>query len=350
MGEENIKTVAWIAASIGTVALVTALLVFPVAYQVVRSLELEMETEAQEIKIQSDSLWQQIMDQRSEPRMAIAKRQITDLKCLDRSSPAKKADGSLYRCRTEACPVGYRCTNAEIPFLQVCCRTVNRDARFPDFCNCKPKNTCPHGPVGDPGTAGVPGKPGDDGKDGIDGADNVETFEEQEVDCPPCVGGPPGPPGVDGVIGEPGPPGPPGPAGPASPPGDAGPPGPNGPSGPPGPKGQDGQPGRPGTPGVKNVAGPPGPAGNDGDNGSRGPAGDPGPNGTPGNPGTPGPPGPPGSGGNPGANGAPGKPGDNGEPGSDAQYCPCPTRTDRVAANLLAGGRRVFRVDKVVTN
>uniref|UniRef100_A0A5S6QE85 Col_cuticle_N domain-containing protein n=1 Tax=Trichuris muris TaxID=70415 RepID=A0A5S6QE85_TRIMR len=196
-------------------------------------------------------------------------------------------------------------------------------------CHCEEDNACPPGPQGLPGEPGVDGEPGLDGEPGIPGLPG--NFPPVPVSpdgkCRYCPPGPPGPIGAPGKPGLSGPKGPPGP------------PGRPGPDGKPGPKGQQGPPGKHGTPGK---VGPMGPPGRDGTLGRKGPAGEkgtrgePGPVGPPGFPGMvglpgktgePGPQGPAGRKGEPGRPGRDGPPGPVGDPGNDAQYCPCPPRT-----------------------
>ncbi|CAP23794.1 Protein CBR-COL-86 [Caenorhabditis briggsae] len=195
-------------------------------------------------------------------------------------------------------------------------------------CQCAEQSTgCPPGPPGQPGIVGQPGDSGTPGQPGQSGSrGGTEMHESMKNECISC---PTGPPGTVGPDGPPGPPGPSGNPGSASPAGPAGQPGPPGGIGPPGANGNPGSPGNAGPPGesVRTITNPPGPPG------SAGPMGPPGPSGndaqlsTSGPPGPPGPMGPPGNPGSDGIPGVNGNPGSDGPPGSDAQYCPCPSRT-----------------------
>lgn len=332
----NTRTIAWIAASLGTLALVLALLVFPLAYQAVRMLEVEMEVEAEEFKTKSDNLWQLIMDHRNvqhrerEHHIFVSKRQVDHIKCPRGDQPARHRDGSILWCASRACPDGFRCTASEIASLRICCPILQND--FPDFCKCQADNTCPAGAPGDPGKEGEPGIPGPDGFDGPDGLNAIDYQFEKDGPCPPCPDGPPGQAGTDGPPGPPGLPGGPGNPGLPGPIGDNGKRGTEGTPGDKGPPGRPGDPGRPGNPGQRAIPGPAGPKGPDGFAGPPGPPGTPGDAGGPGSPGQNGPPGPPGPAGPVGIPGRPGLPGGPAEPGNDAQYCPCPQRS-------FAGGR-----------
>ncbi|KRX40700.1 Cuticle collagen sqt-1 [Trichinella murrelli] len=202
------------------------------------------------------------------------------------------------------------------------------------ICECKADCTCPRGPPGPPGMSGLhgaPGKPGMKGEVGPPGSVLMDKMHAQKKKCcrvcPPGPKGPPGPPGNKGCPGQKGQPGNPGTCGK---PGLPGPPGCVGKKGLPGFVGFPGYPGDPGLPGCVFCKGRPGCRGPPGKKGPRGPFGRRGKDGIPGmrgEPGPAGPPGPPGRKGNPGRRGPPGP---AGAPGPDAQYCACPTRTEKL--------------------
>lgn len=179
----------------------------------------------------------------------------------------------------------------------------------------------PPGPPGFPGDDGNDGQDGEPGVAGLPGFDAVRHMTTHEF-CFSCEPGPHGPPGLPGPKGPPGIPGQPGPEGfPSS--SSQGPPGPQGP---PGDDGLPGLAGSRGTPGdlieLPSVQGPPGLPG---PSGPPGPAGPQGPNGTnsvgpPGPPGEPGGQGPPGRDGQMGPDGAEGPPGESGA----CDHCPEP--------------------------
>ncbi|KRZ51800.1 Cuticle collagen sqt-1 [Trichinella nativa] len=202
------------------------------------------------------------------------------------------------------------------------------------ICECIADCTCPRGPPGPPGMSGLhgaPGKPGMKGEVGPPGSVLMDKMHAQKKKCcrvcPPGPKGPPGPPGNKGCPGQKGQPGNPGTCGK---PGLPGPPGCVGKKGLPGFVGFPGYPGDPGLPGCVFCKGRPGCRGPPGKKGPRGPFGRRGKDGIPGmrgEPGPAGPPGPPGRKGNPGRRGPPGP---AGAPGPDAQYCACPTRTEKL--------------------
>ncbi|KAI3408384.1 hypothetical protein GPALN_010308 [Globodera pallida] len=146
--------------------------------------------------------------------------------------------------------------------------------------------------------------------------------------CGKCPSGPPGPPGYKGKRGprgekgskgEFGPPGRDGLLGDEGPEGEIGHQGDIGEAGPKGPPGEDGIGYSRGLPGSQGEIGTPGPVGDEGPPGERGD------DAQPGIPGEPGPQGPPGE---QGKDGFPGAPGPLGAQGADAEYCPCPERSD----------------------
>ncbi|KRY31678.1 Cuticle collagen sqt-1, partial [Trichinella spiralis] len=216
------------------------------------------------------------------------------------------------------------------------------------ICECEADCICPRGPPGPPGMSGLhgaPGKPGMKGEVGPPGSVLMDKMHAQKKKCcrvcPPGPKGPPGPPGNKGFPGQKGRPGNPGKCGK---PGLPGPPGRVGKQGLPGFIGFPGYPGDPGLPGCVFCKGRPGCRGPPGKKGQRGPFGRRGKDGIPGmrgEPGPAGPPGPPGKKGNPGRRGPPGP---AGAPGPDAQYCACPTRTERLLFGSLKNQSNVIEL------
>ncbi|KAL3075835.1 hypothetical protein niasHT_032038 [Heterodera trifolii] len=230
-----------------------------------------------------------------------------------------------------------------------------------------------HCAPGPPGAPGMPGEPGQDGANGVPGAlgqpgsvvpinnelaagANPVTYKlaiasdqasiaeitaenggtesrlaitpTHGLACGKCPAGPPGPPGYKGkkgirgekgFKGELGPPGRDGLIGDEGPEGEIGHQGDIGEAGPRGPPGEDAIGYARGATGPQGELGTPGPVGEEGPPGERGDDSPPGP------PGEPGPQGPPGE---PGKDGFPGAPGPIGAQGADAEYCPCPERSD----------------------
>ncbi|VIO92256.1 Cuticle collagen sqt-1, putative [Brugia malayi] len=200
--------------------------------------------------------------------------------------------------------------------------------------NVQKENLCPAGPPGPPGPNGMDGLDGLDGMDAPHGADMKDVYGQlQQYET--CFYCPPGPIGQPGQPGRPGPRGMRGSRGPSGAngrDGQPGLPGQMGADGAPGPEGEEGRQGEPGTdaekvvgvPGAKGIQGPEGPPGEEGDIGE------------PGLPGLEGPPGERGAAGEKGDDGEQGEQGDHGEegmPGSDAEYCPCPSRSIAVNNN-----------------
>ncbi|CAD5224061.1 unnamed protein product [Bursaphelenchus okinawaensis] len=201
-------------------------------------------------------------------------------------------------------------------------------------CSANSKNKCPPGqpgPPGEPGPNGYPGKPGIPGLDGQDASDRQDMPPQGCYNCP---AGPPGAPGSDGRPGRRGPRGPrgtpglPGAPGEQGHPGDSGDLGQSGKDGERGPKGVDGENGirMIAIKGKRGVSGPPGPQGEAGGRGKTGPVGTPGVAGVRGMAG---------ENGVAGEDGTPGAPGKPGQPGADANYCPCPEKSQGYRHRLV---------------
>uniref|UniRef100_A0A914HXZ4 GPI ethanolamine phosphate transferase 1 n=1 Tax=Globodera rostochiensis TaxID=31243 RepID=A0A914HXZ4_GLORO len=206
-------------------------------------------------------------------------------------------------------------------------------------CNCQTgsANRCPAGP---PGPPGVPGKPGKEGIDGIPGQSGKDALDvTPEVPQFGCFNCPSGPQGQVGPIGRPGPKGHGGAKGQPGHSGRDGNPGPAGEPGPPGPVGPLGTPGLQGEKGrdSEHQIGRQGPRGARGPTGALGPPGEPGLSAPPGVPGSGGEQGGPGPVGVPGGPGAAGEEGAAGRPGPDAEYCPCPQRSEGGVKGAGAG-------------
>ncbi|KAL3106090.1 hypothetical protein niasHT_025479 [Heterodera trifolii] len=197
-------------------------------------------------------------------------------------------------------------------------------------CNCQTgsANRCPAGPPGPPGVPGKPGKEGIEGVPGQSGKDALDvTPEVPQFGCFYC---PSGPQGQVGPIGRPGPKGHAGAKGQPGHSGRDGNPGPSGEPGPPGPVGPVGTSGLQGEKGrdAEHQIGRQGPRGARGPQGPLGPPGEPGLSAPPGVAGPGGEQGGPGPQGVPGGPGLPGEEGAAGRPGPDAEYCPCPQRSE----------------------
>uniref|UniRef100_A0A183C762 GPI ethanolamine phosphate transferase 1 n=1 Tax=Globodera pallida TaxID=36090 RepID=A0A183C762_GLOPA len=209
-------------------------------------------------------------------------------------------------------------------------------------CNCQTgsANRCPAGP---PGPPGVPGKPGKEGIDGIPGQGGKDALDvTPEVPQFGCFNCPSGPQGQVGPIGRPGPKGHGGAKGQPGHSGRDGNPGPAGEPGPPGPVGPLGTPGLQGEKGrdSEHQIGRQGPRGARGPTGALGPPGESGLSAPPGVPGSGGEQGGPGPVGVPGGPGAAGEEGAAGRPGPDAEYCPCPQRSEGGVKGAGAGQYR----------
>ncbi|KAJ1346711.1 hypothetical protein KIN20_001600 [Parelaphostrongylus tenuis] len=192
---------------------------------------------------------------------------------------------------------------------------------------------CPAGPKGPKGVKGVPGNPGLDGVPGKEILFGVGLDSYAADICAPCPPGPPGLPGYKGMRGARGPkgnkgtPGHPGIDGNIGEPGQEGNPGLQGPIGAPGEKGAPGEDrmgSTKGAPGLRGEMGLPGMPGDEGLPGERGEDMKLGPQG---------PPGPMGPTGEPGPDGPPGYKGEVGVNGNDAEYCPCPERSEAGAGS-----------------
>ncbi|EFO28472.1 hypothetical protein LOAG_00016 [Loa loa] len=296
----------------------------------IQTIEKELDVEIEAFKVKANDLWRDMMSMNISYRQ---RRQYPSGNSLDVTGQSSKEGSEL----TERPNEYFRASDSygnEAPFKGAEVYTEESgvvDKSISRGENVDKKNLCPAGPPGPPGPDGMDGLDGIDGMDAPHGAD-MDDVRGQLQYYERCFYCPPGP------IGQPGPPGRPGPRGM------------RGSRGRTGANGRDGQPGHPGQMGAD---GPPGPVGEEGPQGELGidseqivgvpgPKGAPGPIGPPGEvgdvgkPGQPGPEGPPGERGpagekgDDGEQGDQGDPGEEGMPGSDAEYCPCPSRSRTV--------------------
>jgi len=301
--ESSSRTIAFAAIVFSTVAVTGCLLVFPMVFRYVQTLEASVQVEIDFCKQRTRDVWREMLDIQSVNGGDANSGRL--IKALNNLRSRRGASGAAASLKYWASKIEKDDAQANPPGLIVtpCC-------------------TCHRGPAGPGGLAGADGHDGVDGFAGEPGDRGPAAGPAKELvpitpEMCPCVGppgdnggagakggdGPPGdggPPGADGKPGDQGPRGPPGPPGPGGAPGDKGPPGEAGkqsipkvgPPGPPGPNGKPGGPGAAAKPGEAGKDGAPGAAGAPGDAGAPGGAGK---NGAPGGPGEPGKAGPPGA-------------------------------------------------------
>ncbi|KRX58350.1 Cuticle collagen sqt-1, partial [Trichinella nativa] len=333
--DSNVKIASWLATGLGTFALLACMIMTPMIYMEVQNVRLELDTEMDEFKINSDDLWKEMMQFTG----SRAKRQAYGAP----PAPSYSQDrfGGFSTPRMPAGAQGVHPETGADGLVLPSEITIGGGefgetvARQKPVCKCNPEQAkkCPAGPPGPKGPRGEPGMDGLPGKDGEPGRDAEDAQAQRQplgpcTTCFSCSAGPPGPPGPagpQGLVGASGRPGTPGCDGMPGAPGEMGPPGPQGNRGNAGPKGIPGRDAER----VVGIKGEKGPVGRQGPRGDQGRPGKDAPDGLRGDQG---PQGETGLQGPPGFMGPMGAPGPRGGPGPDAHYCPCPARTNRAKA------------------
>ncbi|KAF1748158.1 hypothetical protein GCK72_024625 [Caenorhabditis remanei] len=323
---ERIKKTAFLSVAISTFVVFCSVIMLPLIYNYVQTLQTHMLDEMDFCRTKSRDLWVEVVSvdtvlsrgKRTIRSADRAKREWSFGQYFDRNQRAAGSGsgtsggyGTYPPAPTVAPSYGDYKVAAVEEFQPASC------------CTCQQGPVGPSGPPGDDGLDGVDGKPGVDGPPGRDGV-LLPPLGQAPEPCVICPPGPTGPPGFPGQKGPNGPRGSPGLQGQDGKKGEQGMPGPQGPTGRPGrpgPKGPKGEDGRViMVAGPAGPAGPPGPTGTPGKRGARGMDGLPGPQGAPGQQGDSGVPGPDGK---EGPKGERGPPGPQGLKGS-CEHCPLP--------------------------
>jgi len=286
-----LRTSAFVAITLSTVAVTTCLLTFPLLFHFVQRMEAEAQADMDWCYSRSRAMWKDV---------SVARGNLGNGDAAAAAITAHKQAGHRIQQRAV--------------FFQV-------STSGGSCCTCQRSPPGPAGKPGPDGRDGGDGNPGDFGPPGESVA-LTDAMKKQFPEQCPCDS-PKGPNGEAGMKGDNGAPGKAGPQGPAGDKGGAGPPGDKGPAG------GDGKPGDKGAAGGegKVTDGAPGPDGAPGKGGPKGaPGGDgkPGPDGKGGDNGKPGDQGPAGAAGKGGDNGGAGAPGGAGDKGAKGSCAACP--------------------------
>uniref|UniRef100_A0A914HX22 Nematode cuticle collagen N-terminal domain-containing protein n=1 Tax=Globodera rostochiensis TaxID=31243 RepID=A0A914HX22_GLORO len=332
----QLRRIAFVAISVSTFTIVTAVLLLPMLYNYIQYVQHQIQLEVDFCRGQSNELAQQFvrMDVHNKNFSLLAKRQkrqvstrkgegLTRENTASNSSGGNKVSGIASLSSKRLVGNQRRSPYVHPPSVPPPAYASSYTVPPPPYSSASPSlsSSCCSCAIGKAGSVGPPGMDGPSGNDGEIGQDG-RPGEDAALGAQPvhrefCFGfsGNPGPPGQPGKPGQPG----------YSPlPGFAGLPGEQGKPGFPGNPGEAGLPGLPGV--LIEVEGQPGPMGLPGLQGVPGLPGSPG---LPGAKGHPGPQGPIGDLGKPGKDGYSGKEGQRGLPGfpgaqGGCDHCPPP--------------------------